>query len=101
LNVAIPGAVLYEFCRRWKVAHIAIFGSALRADFNPDSDIDLLVEFEPGHGWSVLDHIRMETELTGILGRRVEVVSREALAEHPNRVIRDEIERTAKPLDVT
>jgi predicted nucleotidyltransferase len=51
---------LAEFCRRWKVAELALFGSALRSDFTPASDVDLLVTFEPEADRGLLDHVAME-----------------------------------------
>ena len=66
-----PGA-LAEFCRRHHIAKLALFGSVLRADFRPDSDVDVLVEFEEGQtpGLAFFD---MATELSQLLGRRVDL----------------------------
>jgi predicted nucleotidyltransferase len=52
-----------DFCRRWKVTEFALFGSILRTDFRPDSDVDVLVSFEPGAPWTLWDLSRMRTEL--------------------------------------
>ena len=60
------------FCRERHIRSLAIFGSALRSDFRPDSDIDLLVEFEPDH-IPGFDFFRMEAELTRLLGRKVDL----------------------------
>ena len=84
------------FCRKWKVTELSIFGSALRADFQPDSDVDLLACFAPGAGWSVFDHARMELELSQILHREVDLVTRLAVDESPNRNRREEILKTAR-----
>lgn len=54
---------LDEYCRRWKIAELRVFGSAVRDDFRPDSDLDLLVTFGPDAEWSLLDHVAMEEEL--------------------------------------
>ena len=75
-TLGVPSDRLAEFCRRWQVAELAVFGSALREDFRPDSDLDLLVTFAPDAQWSLLDRVRMEEELEGILGRQVDLVSR-------------------------
>ena len=56
-----------EFCRRWKVTEFAVFGSVLREDFRPDSDIDFLIAFHPDAKWTLLDHVRMERELSELL----------------------------------
>jgi predicted nucleotidyltransferase len=68
-----------DFCRRWKVTELALFGSVLRADFRPDSDIDLLVTFEPGAPWTLWDLTRMRIELEAIFGREVDLVEKKAL----------------------
>ncbi len=57
-----------EFCRRWKITEFALFGSVLRDDFRPDSDVDVLVTFAPDAEWSLFDHLDMEEELSVILG---------------------------------
>jgi len=94
------GGQLVEFCRRWHIAELAIFGSALRTDFHPDSDIDLLVTFEPEAGWSLLDHARMEEQLAALLGRPVDLVSRRAVERSANWIRRQAILETARPLSV-
>lgn len=73
-----------------------MFGSALREDFGAESDVDLLVRFEPEAEWSLLDHARMERELEVLLGRSVDLVTRSAIEESPNWVIRKEILRSAR-----
>lgn len=69
-NIALPREKLAEFCKRNHVRKLSLFGSALRDDFRPDSDIDFLVEFLPGAAPSLFDLARMERELSGILGGR-------------------------------
>ena len=63
-EIAIPIERLEEFCRRWRIAELRVFGSALREDFRPDSDLDLLVRFAPEADPSLLDHVAMEEELS-------------------------------------
>ena len=87
---------LEEFCRRWKITEVALFGSVLRDDFGPDSDIDLLARFEPEARWSSFDHIDMEDELAEIFGRKVDLVSRMALDESRNPYLKNEILNTAR-----
>ena len=70
---------LKEFCRRNRIKKLTLFGSALRADFGPDSDIDLLVEFEPGAQVGFLALNRMRRELEALLGRPVDLVPQEGL----------------------
>ena len=95
-NADVPEAALAEFCRRWKIAELAVFGSALRGDFGAESDIDLLVRFAPDADWSLFDHFRMEEELVRLLGREVDLVSREAVEQSPNWIRRREILSTAR-----
>jgi uncharacterized protein len=61
-----------EFCKRHHIAHLSVFGSAIRDDFGPESDVDVLVEFEAGHAPG-LDFFGMQEELSGIFGRRVDL----------------------------
>ncbi|MCA1819502.1 MAG: nucleotidyltransferase family protein [Halobacteriales archaeon] len=61
------------FCRRNQVRRLSFFGSVLRADFTPESDVDVLVEFQAGHAPGLLGLAAMERELSGILGRRVDL----------------------------
>ncbi len=95
---ALSAQILEEFCHRWKIVELSLFGSALREDFRPDSDIDLLVRFAPDADWSLLDHARMERELSGLLGREVDLVSRAAIESSPNWIRRREILSTARAL---
>jgi len=78
-NVNIPTEKLAEFLRRWKVSGLALFGSVLRADFRPDSDIDVLVSFSPEAHWSLFDLVTMQDELSDIFGREVDLVERDGL----------------------
>jgi predicted nucleotidyltransferase len=88
--------MLDEFCRRWRITEVALFGSALRDDFGPASDIDLLARFEPGVHWTILDHVQMEDELAEIFGRKVDLVSRLAIEENENPYRKKEILNTAR-----
>ncbi len=89
---------LIAFCRRWGISELALFGSILREDFRPDSDIDVLVSFALPHQWTVLDHLAMEAELGQILGRRAEISSRRAIEQSHNWIRRREILGTARTL---
>jgi predicted nucleotidyltransferase len=68
-----------EFCRLWNITELALFGSALRDDFRPDSDVDVLVTFAPEAPWTLWDLSRMRIELEAIFGRRVDLVEKKAL----------------------
>jgi predicted nucleotidyltransferase len=105
-EASIPGLEVSReeiagFCRRWKIVEFSVFGSVLRADFRPDSDVDVLVTFAPDAEWSLLDHLRMEQELAAILGREVDVVSKRAVVRSENWVRRKEILRTAQVVYAT
>jgi predicted nucleotidyltransferase len=68
-----------DFCRRWKVAELSFFGSVMREDFRPESDIDVLVRFTPDADWSLLDLVTMQDALSALLGRPVDLVEEAAL----------------------
>jgi predicted nucleotidyltransferase len=72
MQIEIPRDKISDFCREHHIRRLAIFGSALRDDFRPESDIDILVEFEPGHVPG-LAFFGMEIELAEILGRKVDL----------------------------
>lgn len=88
---AIHSEAMNRFCRRWHIRTLALFGSALREDFQPESDLDFLVTFEPSADWSLLDHLRMQEELEALLGRKVDLVSRRAIERSANWIRRDAI----------
>jgi predicted nucleotidyltransferase len=71
-NLQIPKKAVADFCRRHHIRKLALFGSVLREDFGPESDVDVLVEFEPGHVPG-LAFFEMERELSELLGRKVDL----------------------------
>jgi predicted nucleotidyltransferase len=79
LKIKLPLEKLAEFCRRWRITALGVFGSALREDFGPESDLDLLATYEPEAPWSLLDRVRMQRELEEMLGHKVDLLSRRAL----------------------
>lgn len=95
---AIEKAKIVEFCQRWHVSDLAIFGSVLRPDFGPFSDIDLLATFDDEVTWGLWDHIQMEHELETLLGREVDLINRRALERSANWLRRDAIIATAQSL---
>lgn len=78
-HIEIPKEKLAEFCRHNYIRTLSLFGSVLRDDFRPDSDVDVLVEFEPDAPHSLFDLIRMQEELAGLLGHKVDLVEGAAL----------------------
>jgi len=86
-----PQKELAEFCRRWKVAEVALFCAELRDDFRPDSGVDVLVTFAAEGRWSHFDLINMQNELEQIFEHKVELVERSALEQSPNYIRRKQI----------
>ena len=82
---------LADFCKRWKITELALFGSVLRDDFGPDSDVDILVTFEPDAPWSLFDIVRVKHEFEGMVGRKVDIIERPALEKHHNPYLKREI----------
>ena len=68
-----------DFCRKWKVLEMALFGSVLSEDFRPDSDIDVLVSFKNNAGWGLFEFVDMIDELQTIFGRKVDLVEKDSL----------------------
>ena len=79
VKLEIPQAAIAEFCRKWKVKELAIFGSAVGEDFRPDSDVDVLVVFQYDAEWDLFDHMKAEEELKQIFGRDVDLVEKSAI----------------------
>ena len=98
--LAIPKKAVADFCRRWNISELALFGSVLRPDFRPDSDVDILVTFPPQAPWTLLDWVQMEQELAGILGRCVDLIGRRAVEQSTNAIRRRQILESAKTLYV-
>lgn len=91
IRISIPRKKLAEFCQRWKISELALFGSVLRDDFRPSSDIDLLVSFSPEARISLFDLVRMQNELKEIFGREVDLVERRAIEKSENYIRRKSI----------
>jgi uncharacterized protein len=78
-NVHLDRQALEAFCRKWRIRELSIFGSAVRDDFSPESDLDFLITFEPAAGWDLFDLVTMKEEMESICGRPVDLVEAEAL----------------------
>ncbi len=96
LKVRLPLDTLGEFCRRWKITQLSLFGSALRDDFTDRSDLDFLATFAPDAEWSLFDHVEMEEELARILCRPVDLISRDAVEQSHNWIRREDILQSAQ-----
>lgn len=95
LRLRVDRERVEAFCRKWRVKELAIFGSALRADFSPSSDMDVLVDLEPGHGLTLYDWLDMIEELKDIFGGEVDLVAKRGLK---NPLRRRRILKTAEVL---
>ena len=91
INIHLPENKIKAFCQKWKIAEFALFGSAIRGDFRPDSDVDVLVTFDPASQWTLFDHVDMEAELKAILERDVDLVNRRGIERSRNHVRRQDI----------
>lgn len=99
-SLRLPTEDLSAFCRRWRIARLEVFGSALRDDFRPDSDVDFLVTFAPDASWSLLDLDEMEEDLARLIGRKVDLVSRRGVERSQNWLRRRAILGSAEPVYV-
>ncbi|GBC78258.1 hypothetical protein HRbin08_01745 [bacterium HR08] len=91
LQISVPYEVIANFCRRWRISELAIFGSAVRGDFRPESDVDVLVTFEPGVQWPFRQWLEMTRELEAIFGRKVDLVERQWVERSKNYIRRKHI----------
>ncbi len=79
IRITLPQRKIYDFCLKWKVSEMALFGSVLSEDFRPDSDIDVLVSFKDDAGWGLFDFVDMIDELKAVFGRKVDLVEKDSL----------------------
>jgi len=79
LPIDIDRQAVAAFCDRWRITEFALFGSVLRTDFQPGSDVDVLVTFEESAPWSLWDLVAMQDELSDLFGRKVDLVEKKAI----------------------
>jgi uncharacterized protein len=96
LAIALPVSALEEFCQRWQIQELAVFGSVLRDDFSSSSDVDFLYVLMPKVLWSLGDLMKAEEELAKIMGRRVDLVSKKSIQRSHNWLRRKNILSTAR-----
>jgi uncharacterized protein len=91
IHIDFPRDRLTALCRRWKVREMSLFGSVVREDFRPESDVDVLVTFEPDAPWNLWDLGQMAEELIALFGRRVDLVEERSLVNPFRRraILRD------------
>ena len=97
-RIDIPAEGIAAFCERWQVTEMALFGSVLRDDFGPDSDIDVLVAFREGARHTLFDMVRMEEELKEVFGRDVDLVCRRGIEQSGNYLRREAILQSAETI---
>ena len=95
-RIDVPTKKIADFCRRWQITDLALFGSVLRDDFGPNSDVDVLVGFGEGARHTLFDLDDMEAELKEIFGREVDLVSRRGIEASRNHLRRDDILKSAQ-----
>jgi uncharacterized protein len=90
-NIELPLEKITEFYERWKIQEFALFGSVLRSDFRPNSDIDVLVRFSSDHSWTLFDYVDMQDELKAIFGRKVDLASKKGIEQSQNHLRKNHI----------
>lgn len=99
-DLKLPAAKIADYCKRWQIRELALFGSALRDDFSPESDIDVLLTFDKDARWTLFDLVDMREELKQLFGRNVDLVSRRGLESSQNYLRRKAILSSAKVIHV-
>ena len=97
-GIEIPSSEIAALCNRWQVLELALFGSVLRDDFGPESDVDVLVSFDPQARHTLLDVVQMQEELSATLGRKADLVERAAVEQSPNYIRRQAILQSAETI---
>ena len=99
-RISIDREALEAFCRRWAIVEMSLFGSVLRDDFGPDSDVDVLVTFSDEAEWTLFHLVEMEEELALIFDRDVDLVVKKGIERSPNHLRRRAILNSAEPVYV-
>lgn len=96
IKIPIDQEKIKAFCQKWKIIEFSLFGSVLREDFRPDSDVDVLVTFAEDADWGLFDIVHMEDELKIIFGREVDLSERPAVMKSKNPIRKESILSTAR-----
>ena len=83
-RIHIDREKIAAFCRKWKITEFSFFGSVLREDFGPDSDVDVLVSFSKDADWGLFDLVHMEDDLRELFKRNVDLIIRESIERSEN-----------------
>jgi len=97
-DIGIEPSALLEFLTRWKLRDISVFGSVARGNSGPDSDVDFLVAYDDDAEWDLFDMMDMADELVEMVGRRADVLTRDAVERCDNVRLRREILSSVEPL---
>jgi hypothetical protein len=98
IKISLMPDRIEAFCRKWRIVELSLFGSVLRDDFGPDSDVDVLITFEPGAAWTLWDLVQAEQELAGLTGRPVDLIERQTVEKSGNWVRRRNILSSARTI---
>ncbi|MFZ1398778.1 MAG: nucleotidyltransferase domain-containing protein [Candidatus Promineifilaceae bacterium] len=96
LQLDVSASEIAAFCQKWRIQEFALSSSAVREDFHPNSDIDILVTFKPEAQWTLFGHVDMQDELKKLFGREVDLVSRKGIERSQNHIRRQEIIDSAR-----
>ena len=99
-KIDLPMEAIADFCRKWKITEFSLFGSVVRDDFGPESDVDVLVTFAADVPWSFSNWLAMQKELESLFQRHVDLVERDAVEHSDNRFRKRAILSSAVMLDV-
>src|SRR5437879_757350 len=97
-GIDLDSTAIRDFCTKWKIKELSVFGSILRENFRPNSDIDFLVTYDYDAKWDLYDVETMRNELTAMISRPVDLISRTAIERSDNRFIKKEVLSTAEPI---
>lgn len=100
-KIRIPRTKIADFCKRWQVSEFALFGSVLRPDFRPESDVDILISFLPDTHVTLFDMARMQVELKAIFKREVDLISKRGVENSRNYLRRKNILNSAQVIHVS
>jgi len=99
-KIRIPKTKIADFCKRWQISEFALFGSVLRPDFSPESDVDILISFLPDAHITLFDMARMQAELQTIFKREVDLISKRGVENSRNYLRRKNILNSAQVIHV-
>lgn len=97
-NMPIAGGDLAVICRKWRIRDLSIFGSAVRGELRLDSDLDILVSFDPNANWDLLELLHAQDDLEAHFGRRIDLVETEAVEKSDNWIVLRETLATAQQI---